>query len=272
MHTFESSKIKSASPAATRLPTRTVPAAHAAITSVAMRSTGLVEPWTGSWPGRDFSRLPVRTAEGTQALSDPALEKLRQPDGGAADAGPAVDAGTAADAGAPDAATAADAGAGSAAPTFPTYTQITGNSTVSTAMSAAWTATKSATTRTSRREQGFWIKYDTSASSYTCAPAFTGDAVGPGETGAADPGTKPADSGTVYTVGLFHTHTPMTYRTGGTRGVGPSGADNSFHTSNNVAGVVYDYVESPAGSGTIPSGHPLASAAQLYSSGPTQRT
>lgn len=264
MRTFESSKIKSTSPAATRLPTRTVPAAHAAITSVAMRSSGLVEPWTRSRLGRDFSRLPVRTAEGTQALSDPALEKLRQPDGGAADAG------TAADAGAPDAATPVDAG--SATPTFPTYAKITADGTVSKAMDAAWTATKGATTRAGRREQGFWIKYDTAASSYTCTPAFTGPVIGPDETGSADPGTKPADTGTVYAVGLFHTHTPMTYRTGGTRDVGPSDADNTFHTTNKVAGVVYDYVESPAGSGSIPAGHPLASAAKLYSSGPTQRT
>jgi len=172
----------------------------------------------------------------------------------------------------PDAGAAAGGGAAPAAtPTFPTYADMTGNATVSTKMDSAWTETKNATTRTSRREQGFWIKYDTDSSSYTCSPTFTGPSVGPDETGAADPGTKPADSGTTYTVGLFHTHTPMTYRTGGTRDVGPSGADNRFHTSNNVVGVIYDYVESPAGSGSIPAGHPLNSAAKLYPSGPNKR-
>ena len=79
MHTFESSMIKTTSPAATRLPTRSVPAAHAAITSVAMRSSGLVEPWTGSRLSRDFSRLPVRTAEGTQTLSDLSLIHISEP-------------------------------------------------------------------------------------------------------------------------------------------------------------------------------------------------
>lgn len=158
-----------------------------------------------------------------------------------------------------------------ATPTFPTYAQITGNATVRAELDSAWAATKAATTATSRREQGFWIKYDTASSGYTCAPTFTGPSIGPDETGSAQPGTKPADSGTLYTVGLFHTHTPMTYRTG-TRDVGPSGADERFHTANNVVGVVYDYTESPAGCGSIPGGHPLNSAAQLYSSGPTQRT
>ena len=216
----------------------------------------------------DFSQLPVHSPTSGELLelslrdnelrpfagplTDPAVAALQQPDAG-------MDAGGA-DAGTP------------AAPTFPTYAQIIANATVSAELNAAWAATKAATTRTSRREQGFWIKYDTSSSGYTCAPTFTGPSVGPDETGAADPGTKPADSGTLYTVGLFHTHTPMTYRTGGTRDVGPSGADNRFHTANNVAGIVYDYTESPAGSGSIPAGHPLNSAAQLYSSGPTQRT
>ena len=181
-------------------------------------------------------------------LVEPNLSGLKQPDAGS------------------------DAGTPAAAPSFPNYTEVIANATVSTATATAWSETKAATTSTGRREQGFWIKYDTASSSYTCAPTFTGPTVGPDETGAADPGTKPADSGTTYTVGLFHTHTPMTYRTGSTRSVGPSSTDNTFHTANNVVGVVYDYAESPAGSGTIPAGHPLNSAAMLYSSGPTRRT
>ena len=178
---------------------------------------------------------------------------------------PGTDAGTSATP------TGGDAGT-PAAPTFPTFTQITGNSTVKTAMDNAWGETKRAANATGRREQGFWIKWNSTADSYDLSTTFVGPTVGPDETGAADPGTKPGDASPVFTVGLFHTHTPMTFRTGGTRDVGPSGPDNRFHTSNNVAGVVYDYVESPAGSGSIPAGHPLDSAAQLYSSGPARRT
>lgn len=196
----------------------------------------------------DLSRVPVRALQTTQGFVEPVITGLRQPD-----------AGTGPDAGTPT------------TPTFPTYAQIIANGTVSTTMDTAWADTKAATTATSRREQGFWIKYNTAGSSYTCAPTFTGPSVGPDETGSAIPGAKPADSGTVYTVGLFHTHTPMVHRTG-TRNVGPSTADNSFHTSNNVVGVIYDYKESPAGSGSIPGGHPLSSAARLYSSGPARRT
>jgi hypothetical protein len=207
----------------------------------------------------DFSRFRILPAESPgYALEDSEMTYALRDDN-VADAGGA-DAGTAADAGTP------------ATPTFPTFAQITADSTVSAAFDAAWSATKTATTRTARREQGFWIKYDTTAATYTCAPTFTGPTVGPGQTGAADPGSKPADSAPTYTVGLFHTHTPMTYRTGGTRDVGPSDADNRFHTTNNVVGCVYDYEASPAGSGSIPAGHPLNSAAKVYSSGPTQRT
>lgn len=221
----------------------------------------LIEPTFGRGFKHDFSHVPA--SRSARVLSDN-------------DAGP--DAG--ADAGTPDRMDAgpdAGTGAGTKKPSFPTYAQIVGDSDAVKAMDAAWTSTKSATTRTSRREQGFWIKQNVGTGKLEFTPTFTGPSVGPGETGAADPGTKPADTdaGTdkaVYTVGLFHTHTPMTYRTGGTRDVGPSGPDNRFHTSNKVVGIVYDYVESPAGSGSIPAGHPLDSAAKLYHSGPNQRT
>ena len=211
--------------------------------------------------GYDLSLVPARGRRPLPAVAEAVLEVLRDDDAGtirSPDAGvpaPSPDAGVA------------------APPTFPTYAKIVADKTVATATAAAWAETKKATTSTSRREQGFWITYDTAGSTYTCAPTFTGSTVGKGATGAANPGTKPADSGKVYTVGLFHTHTPMTYRDkSGVRDVGPSSTDNTFHTNNNVAGVVYDYVESPAGSGTIPGGHPIDSAAKLYSSGPTQRT
>lgn len=84
----------------------------------------------------------------------------------------------------------------------------------------------------------------------------------------ADTPATPAPNvaGATYSVASFHTHTPTTYRTGLPRGVGPSGADNSADTADQVPGVVYDYTESPAGSGTIPMGHPEGAAAQRYHS------
>lgn len=236
-----------------------VPGSAAAHLSKPWLPHGAPPTWQpDSLPGFAFADIGIHAMSAAPAttplgsLTEPLEAPLRQEDAG-------VDAGTRAD-------------AGSATPSFPTYAQITADSGVTTAMDTAWSDTKSATTATSRREQGFWIKYDTASSGYTCAPTFVGASVASDATGAADPGTKPADSGTTYTVGLFHTHTPMTHRTGGSRGVGPSGADDRFHNSNGVVGVIYDYVESPAGSGTIPAGHPLNSAATRYHSGPNRRT
>jgi hypothetical protein len=62
----------------------------------------------------------------------------------------------------------------------------------------------------------------------------------------------------------FHTHSPSAYRTGTSRGVGPLGRDNEFDTDQKVPGIVYDYVENPVGSGTIPMGHPKLEPARLY--------
>jgi hypothetical protein len=157
---------------------------------------------------------------------------------------------------------------------FPSYSAIVADADVQSATDAAWSSTKAATTATARREEGFWIRLNTKDGKYEFAGHFTGTPVGPAVGAAATPTAKPADTpdtaGPTYTVGLFHTHTPTTFRTVG-RGVGPSSADESFHNSNDVVGVVYDYVESPAGSGNIPAGHPLASPATRYHSGPDRR-
>jgi hypothetical protein len=157
---------------------------------------------------------------------------------------------------------------------FPSFSEIVADADVQTATDAAWASTKAATSAASRREEGFWIRLNTKDTKYEFAGHFTGTPVGPAVGAAATPSAKPADTpdpaGPTYTVGLFHTHTPTTFRTVG-RGVGPSNADDSFHNSNDVVGVVYDYVESPAGSGNIPAGHPLGSAAMRYPSGPNRR-
>ena len=159
---------------------------------------------------------------------------------------------------------------------FPTYATISGNADVVTKTDTAWANTKAATLPNARREEGFWIRYN----SQTCKFEFTATIVGPvvdtNNTGSVNLPARPADSpaapdpnvaGATYSVASFHTYTPMTYRSG-TRGVGPSGADQNVDSNiDKVPGLVYDYVESPAGSGTIPGGHPLNSAAQLYPSG-----
>jgi len=90
----------------------------------------------------------------------------------------------------------------------------------------------------------------------------------------ADP--TPLDAPT-YTVAWFHTHTPMTYRTGGTRQVGPSGSlatltdDYGFGARLGLPGIVYDYVESSPGLGTIAAGHALHAPAKRYPIDPERR-
>lgn len=166
---------------------------------------------------------------------------------------------------------------------FPSYSDITGDSTVSGACDAAWTQTKNATTETSRREQAFWVRLDTSGSG---TYSVTATIVGPTRTNtqgaSVQPLPKPADTDNgdsrVYTVACFHTHTPMTHRfppdydaetdtPKWSRTVGPSGADVTFHNhaSVRVPGIVYDY------SANVLSGHDINDPAQLYHCGPTRR-
>lgn len=165
-------------------------------------------------------------------------------------------------------------GAGAAVKTFPGFKSIRYNGTVATAAWKAWAETLRATTKTSRREQGFWIQWN----SKTVANAtgtmktvghVTGTAVGNAAGATINLGAKPADSGDWYTVGSFHTHTPTRHRAVG-RVVGPSGADNSADTSDNVAGLVYDY--RPVKGGAVPAGHPIWSPAKIWHSGPVSRT
>lgn len=157
---------------------------------------------------------------------------------------------------------------------YPAYRNVSFNATVRSAMWEAWKETVRATTKTTRREQGFWIQWDTTTTgnangTYRITGASTGPTVKNHQT-ANMKGlpAKPADSGDWHTVGYFHTHTPTRFRAG-SRAVGPSGADGTFHTSNDVTGIVRDYVGK---AGVIPAGHPLWGASQYYHSGPTRRT
>lgn len=172
---------------------------------------------------------------------------------------------------------------------FPTYTQIVGDPAVQAATDDAWCATLNDCTSNPnrRREYGFWIRLNTLSDAYEFGPTATGDWSGPADGAGVNPGNRPPDSptspspsdpGATYSVGLFHTHTSTEFRgasvpAGFPRPIGPSRQDEAFHTANDVPGVVYDYVASPAGGGGIPMGHPKTSAAKLYNTkGQDKRT
>jgi hypothetical protein len=163
---------------------------------------------------------------------------------------------------------------------FPSYSDIVGDATVSTKLSAAWQNTLSATTTTTRREEFFWILLNTTPASekYEFTETRIGPLVDNDTTASVSTGATPADNpasptpvteGATYMVGDFHTHTPTTHRAYG-RKVGPSNADITGNNAIKNVGVVYDYTAADA-AGNIPAGHPLNSAAQTYHSGPTRR-
>ena len=161
---------------------------------------------------------------------------------------------------------------------FPSYAQIVGDTNVQAFTDTEWANTLADCTENpnQRRERGFWIRLNTTSDSYEHTTVIEGPWIAPTNTAYLTVTPRPADSpatpapnaaGATYSVAFFHTHTPTTYRPGqGVRGVGPSGPDNTFHTAQQVPGVVYDYIESPAGSGTIPMGHPKNAPAQRYHS------
>jgi hypothetical protein len=182
---------------------------------------------------------------------------------------------------------------------FPTYATIIANKDVVTATDAAWAATKKFASDNSgakaddgtypdskRRELSFYILLDTSGDgTYKFSATKTGPTVGPEEGAGIDPGATPADvpsadkASAIYTVALFHTHTPTTYRIDATavRPIGPSGADNTFITNAGLVGVVYDYVgtvksDGSATNNAIPFGYNLNGAATLYATGLNLRT
>jgi peptidoglycan hydrolase-like protein with peptidoglycan-binding domain len=162
-----------------------------------------------------------------------------------------------------------------ASPQFPRYNQVVADADVQTAVTAAWSNTLAAATPTSRREEGFWIRQNTGTRRYEFTTTIHGPVVGPTHRATIRLGTRPADTnpgtaGATYTVASFHTHTPSRFRLVG-RPVGPSTADRNADMADDVTGVVYDYIESPPGTGNIPASHPLRSPAQTYRSGPDRR-
>jgi len=165
---------------------------------------------------------------------------------------------------------------------FPSAAEIQGGAGVQVRMDQAWSDTRTATTTNSRREEGYYITLDTSSNAYGIVGHTIGTPVANDVGASWDTATfpRPADSivnpspldTVTYTVGWFHTHTPTTYRSVG-RGVGPSVADGGWSSDPgiNIPGYAYDYVESPAGSGSIPAGHPIDSPAQIYTITPPVR-
>jgi len=172
---------------------------------------------------------------------------------------------------------------------FPSYAEISGDAGVVAQTDAEWQNTLADCTSAPnrRRERGFWIKLNTETDAYEFDATVTGSWRGPTQGASVPLPSRPADSpaspgacddGATYYVASFHTHTPTAFRAaanppGATRSVGPSGADQNIDNADYVPGLVYDYVESPAGSGSIPMGHPENGAAQLYhSQGRNRRT
>jgi hypothetical protein len=160
---------------------------------------------------------------------------------------------------------------------FPSYNDIISDSDVLVHTLAGWQNTINATTPTTRREEGFWIRINTQTRKYEFTPTITGPVVGNAEGASVDLGDRPADTSMnpapldspTYTVASFHTHTPTTFRLVG-RPVGPSLADHAAEISRDVVGVLFDYI---AVSGEeIPAGHPLNSPATRYHSGPNRRS
>ena len=163
---------------------------------------------------------------------------------------------------------------------FPSFDEIAGDPSLRSAMDEAWSETLANCTENPNRrsEVGFWVWLDTETDSYLADNKTYGDPQGPLSTGSVELPPRPADmpanpsataAGCRYPVASFHTHTPTTYRTGfglGPRSVGPSAADRRADGLDKVPGIVYDYVESPAGSGSIPIGYPKEGAARLYKS------
>lgn len=163
---------------------------------------------------------------------------------------------------------------------FPSFCEITNDTAVVALCDAAWQETLDACTEVPnlRNEVGFWLCLDTADNSYVSRFHCIGTPQGPLGTGSVLLPPRPSDvpgnpspvsTGCVYPVASFHTHTPTTYRTGfglEPRTVGPSPDDRELDFEDQVPGIVFDYKESPAGSGSIPMGHPKTAPARLYHS------
>lgn len=144
---------------------------------------------------------------------------------------------------------------------FPQYSEIVKDAGIKSACDAAWAETKSTTIDGSRREQGFWVRWNSETNAFSVTGHGAGAAVTNDKGASVNLPPKPADTEPEFTVASFHTHTPTFFRDVG-RPTGPSGADLKADKADNVAGLVYDYSIANA-----PAHHPMDSAAKLYSTG-----
>ena len=162
---------------------------------------------------------------------------------------------------------------------FPDMLDLVNNSQIISMANSAWAATLADCSPTNRRERGFWILLDTSSNSYNAGETIYGDWCGTNEDASVSISPRPSDvpsdpsptaSGALYPVASFHCHTPTTYRPETTnfhgRAVGPTPNDNGMDLIEHVPGLVYDYLDSPEGSGNIPHEHPINSPAGIYES------
>ena len=162
---------------------------------------------------------------------------------------------------------------------FPSIYDIIGDTNVQTRALQEWNATLDDCTESPplRREHGYWILLDTATGTYGTWTNCYGVWVPP-ETNATikipppDPDVpedpSPLDSGVVYPVAWFHTHTPTTYSTnrpGPGRGVGPSGKDRQYSINHSMPGIAYDYLKDPlSATNLIPYGWPKNKPATMY--------
>ena len=154
---------------------------------------------------------------------------------------------------------------------FPRFEQITNAAEVISMTDAAWAATMAECFPTNRRERGFWIYLNTNTGLYEEGAIYLGPWVSGDEQANVNiwwrpsdipSSPSPTDSGAYYPVASFHTHTSTYYGTRG-RFVGPSGKDRDVDSTNQVPGLVYDYI----GVGQwIDPGHPINAPARIYKS------
>jgi len=177
---------------------------------------------------------------------------------------------------------------------FPDADTILAGDGVRARMDQAWANTKSATTPTSRREEGYYITLNTSAgneaygvTSYTVGNQVANNAFAQLDGFGARPKDIPENPTPIhyslYIVGWFHTHPPTKYQVANpgfpaTQLVGPSGppgGDHEFssHASVNCPGFVYDYVPTGTYLGwpSVPFGHPIEATGEIKKITPPER-
>ena len=165
---------------------------------------------------------------------------------------------------------------------FPSIYDIIADTNVQARAGQEWRATLDDCTDVPlrRREHGYWILLDTSTDTYGTWTNCYGAWVTPATNGTVhiphpDPdipeNPTPIESGVIYPVAWFHTHTPTTYSTN-SRAVGPSRRDRRFSAHHSMPGIAYDFEKDPTStSNTIPCGWPKNKPAIMYPIAPPER-